>query len=265
VIQTIVIFNIKGGTAKSTTALNVGAALAEMGHRVLLVDLDPQSTLTQNAGLNPYDLKYSLYDTFRDFITTYEAHLERTIYPVRERLDLAATNPLLNGMLDELASVPRREYILEQLLEPLCSCYDYVIIDTLPYYGTLTINALTAADSVLIPMTPDVNALLSTQLTLAKIDAIKRARLNTRLKPLGLLLTKVDTRTALTRQVIERAHGLFDHNVHIFNTQIKATIRVAEAQGAQVSVLEYAPAAEVADGYRSLAREIVAEVQGVTV
>src|SRR5689334_8987998 len=159
----------KGGTGKTTTTLNLGAALAEQGQRVLLVDFDPQGNLTQALGLRPSQLEHTVYSSIKYFLTRYEAQLELAIQPTDAGVDLVPTSARLNLANDELAVAIQREFVLQKLLAPVAPRYNVILIDTLPYLGVLVLNALAAADEVLIPLQAEYLATESAALILDQV------------------------------------------------------------------------------------------------
>ncbi|MCB0078798.1 MAG: AAA family ATPase, partial [Anaerolineales bacterium] len=193
----------KGGTGKTTTTINLGAALAETGERVLLVDFDPQGNLTQALGFSPSSLQTTIYEAIREFTTTFDPNLRPTILPTRFGVDIIPASARLNLANDELATAVRREYVLQKLLEPLAGDYDYILIDTLPYLGVLVLNALVAADEVLVPLQPEYLATESVLLLFNQVEMMRRSRLNPELEVTGILLTMVDERTIIHREAVE--------------------------------------------------------------
>ena len=184
----------KGGAGKTSTTLNLGAALAARGQRVLLIDFDPQGNLSLSLRATP--VSPSLYSTIREFITTWEPHIERVIVPSSiPNVDVVPTDVWLNESDEELRSADRREYVLRKLLEPVSPAYDFVLIDTLPYFGMLVKNALVAADELIIPMQAEFLATQSIEMMLKLVERIQRSGLNPLLRVLGVLVTQVDLRT----------------------------------------------------------------------
>lgn len=246
----------KGGTGKTTTTLNLGAALAEQGQRVLLVDFDPQGNLTQALGVLPQDLTYTVYDAIRHYTTRFESNLAQAIRRVGP-LDLVPASARLNLANDELATTIKREYVLQKLLRPIAAGYDFILIDTLPYLGVLVLNALAAADEVIAPVQTEYLATESVQLLFDQVNVMRQSDLNPGLRLRGILLTMVDERTLLHRNAAEYIRETIGQQAHVFETQIKRTIRVGESQAHRQTILEYEPQGEVAQAYRALAREVL--------
>jgi len=243
----------KGGVGKTTSALALGHALAEQGKRALLVDLDPQSSLTISLGLNPASLGKTVYDLLREKEKPLEATAVITKTPI-DRLDLIPANIDLAGAETELVGQLNREGILRDALAPLKGSYDYILIDCPPSLGLLTTNALTAATHVLIPIQSDYLAMRGTTLLLETIGRIQR-KLNPRLEVWRILITMHNVRTVHAKEVLEEIRSTFKDVV--FTTPIKYSVRAKEAPVEGQSILTYDPLSEVARAYRSLAQELI--------
>ena len=245
---TVIAFaNQKGGVAKTTSTLNLAAALAEEGHRVLCVDMDPQGNLTMSQGLNPDSIERSMFD-----VLVHRLPIENVI--TNTEVDLAVSSIDLAGAELALSSMIGRERALEKALTPMKERYDYVLIDTPPSLGLLTINALVASDHVIVPVQCEylsLRGLVQLENTLAMI----RENLNPNVAIMGILPTMFDRRTLHAREAVEILEENFGDLV--FKTRIKKTIRYAEAPVKGTSVLKYDPSGNAAKAYRDLAKEVL--------
>jgi len=239
--------NQKGGVAKTTTTLNLGVAIKEFGYRVLAVDLDPQGNLTMSLGLNPDELRPSMYDVLVGGV-----NIERVIF--ERELDIAVASIDLAAAEIALGSLIGRERVLSKALMPIRDRYDYIMVDTPPSLGLLTVNALTAADAVIVPVQCEYLSLRG----LAQLERtleLVRENLNPNVHIAGIVPTLYDARTVHGREAVEVLRSSFGDLV--FNTAIAKTIRFAEASVKGESVLRYAPESQAAQAYRELAREVL--------
>jgi len=245
--RVIAFANQKGGVAKTTTTLNLGVAFAEKGLRVLLVDLDPQGNLTMSQGMNPDSIERSMFDVLvhRVPITEVIHHTE---------VDLAVSSIDLAGAELALSSMIGRERALEKALAPVKEDYNYILIDTPPSLGLLTINALVASEGVIVPVQCEylsLRGLVQLENTLTMI----RENLNPAVGIQGILPTMFDSRTLHSREAVEILEENFGDLV--FGTRIRKTIRYAEAPVKGSSVLKYDPTGSAAEAYRDLAKEVL--------
>ena len=245
--QVLAFANQKGGVAKTTSTVNLGVALVEMGKRVLAVDMDPQGNLTMSQGIDPESLEKSMYDVLVNRLP-----IEEVI--VSNEIDVAASTIDLAGAEMALSTQIGRERALEKALKPVLSRYDFVLIDTPPSLGLLTINALAASDGVIVPVQCEylsLRGLLQLERTLEMI----RENINPKVKIKGILPTLFDARTLHGREAVEILKENFGPLV--FNTVVRKTIKFAEAPVQGSSVLKYDPRGKGAEAYRSLAREVL--------
>ena len=239
--------NQKGGVAKTTSTVNLGAALREHDLRVLAVDMDPQGNLTMSQGVDTESLEKSMYD-----VLVHRTPIEDVIY--ERELDVAASTIDLAGAEMALATMIGRERALQRALDPVRERYDYILIDTPPSLGLLTINALTAAEGVIVPVQCEylsLRGLLQLERTLEMI----RENLNPEVHIQGILPTLFDARTTHGKESIEVLRENFGDLV--FETVVRKTIKFAEAPVSGSSVLKYDPKARGAESYRALAREVL--------
>jgi len=250
----VALANQKGGVGKTTTAINLGASLAELGQRILLVDFDPQGGCAIGLGFEPGSLDVSIYNALLDRNCEVEEVLLKTAIPgldlLPSNIDLAAAELML---VQEVA----REQTLLRVLAPLRVKYDFMLIDCPPSLGLLTINGLTAADGVLVPLECEYYALRGMALLMDSIDRV-RERLNPRLQIDGIVATMFDPRTLHSREVLSRVQDVFGHKV--FETVIRKTVRFAEAPVAGEPILTYAPKSLGSTAYRQLAEEVMSRV-----
>jgi chromosome partitioning protein len=239
--------NQKGGVAKTTTTLNLGVAFAEQGLNVLLVDLDPQGNLTMSQGLNPDSIERSMFD-----VLVHRLPLQEVIH--HAEVDLAVSSIDLAGAELALSSMIGRERALEKALAEVKGAYDYVLIDTPPSLGLLTINALVASNGVIVPVQCEylsLRGLVQLENTLTMI----RENLNPHVEIEGILPTMYDKRTLHSREAVEILQENFGDLV--FDTKIRKTVRYAEAPVKGTSVLKYEPSGSAAEAYRRLAKEVL--------
>ena len=245
--RVIAFANQKGGVAKTTSTLNLAVAFAEKRHKVLIVDLDPQGNLTMSQGLNPDSIERSMYD-----VLVHKLPIEQVVH--HGEVDLAVSSIDLAGAELALASMIGRERALDKALLPVRSEYDFILIDTPPSLGLLTVNALVASHGVIVPVQCEylsLRGLVQLENTLTMI----RENLNPDVEIEGILATMYDSRTLHSREAVEILQENFGELV--FNTKIRKTIRYAEAPVKGSSVLKYDPTGNAANAYRDLAKEVL--------
>jgi chromosome partitioning protein len=253
--RTIAVAVPKGGTGKTTTTMNLGGALAERGHRVLLVDFDPSGSLSRTLGQGTV-VEPSVYTAITHYLETYEPQLDRTIVRAATGTDLIPTDVRLNNADTVLRTALNGQLVLKQLLEPLTPMYDYILIDTLPYLGILVTNTLVAADEVIIPMESEYLATQSVPVMLQHITQVRKSGLNPNLAVTGILITKA-SRTTISRQIIDYTRAEFEDQVTVFETVIPDTVRFTESQAMGQSILTYESQGKGAQAYRALAEEVL--------
>lgn len=244
--------NQKGGVGKTTTTINLGAALADYGRRVLLVDLDPQGALSVGLGVNYQELDRTVYNLLMEPDAAVDDVLLKTNVP---GMDLVPSNIDLSAAEVQLVGEVAREQALRRVLGPVLPDYDFILIDCQPSLGLLTVNALTAADGVIIPLECEFFALRGVALLIQTIDKIKE-RLNPQLEVKGVLATMYDARTVHAREVLARLVEAFEERT--FHTVINRTVRFPETTVAGEPITTYAPSSAGATAYRTLAQEVIA-------
>jgi chromosome partitioning protein len=250
VSKIIAIANQKGGVGKTTTSVNLGAGLASLGKRVLLVDIDPQGNTTSGVGVNKADVANCIYDVIINDVHPKDAILQTQI----EGLHIIPATIQLAGAEIELVPTISRELRLKKSLQLVKANYDYILIDCPPSLGILTINSLTAADSVIIPIQCEYYALEGLSQLLNSIRLVQK-HLNTSLRIEGVLLTMLDARTNLGIQVIEEVKKYFQEKV--YQTIIPRNIRLSEAPSHGQSIITYDPRSKGAEVYLELAKEVI--------
>lgn len=248
--RVIAIMNQKGGVGKSTTAVNLSAALGEKNHKVLVVDFDPQGNTTSGLGVDKNSVEKSVYDTILNDVSATEAIQTSTSHNV---FVLPATIQLAGAEV-ELVQAENRETRLKKAIDEVKDSFDYVFIDCPPSLGVLTINALTAAKDILVPIQCEFYALEGVTKLMESVKMIKTT-INPDLEIFGIVLTMYDKRTSLSKQVADEVRGYFQKTV--FKTVIPRNVRLSEAPSYGESIFEYDKLSKGAQAYRDLAKEVV--------
>jgi chromosome partitioning protein len=259
-MSVICIANQKGGVGKTTTAAAIAEGLSEHHKRVLLFDWDPQGSLTISLGFNPDSLKLTCYDVLTSTIRNNGRFSLRdvTLKTNNPNIELVPANIELSQAQLDLVNAFTRELVLKEMLQPVRRDYDYILIDCLPSLGLLTINALSAADSVLIPLQADFLAMKGLATLLTTIIRVQE-KINPSLEILGILFTMTNSRTLHSREVIEVTKRAFGDRIKVFDATIPISVRFKEAPAAGMSILSYAPNSEGADAYRLITKEVLHE------
>ncbi|MCC2333316.1 ParA family protein [Cellulomonas wangsupingiae] len=250
--RVIAMCNQKGGVGKTTTTINLAAALAEYGRRVLIVDFDPQGAASVGLGISPHELDRTVYNLLMERDADIHEVVRRTAVP---GLDLLPANIDLSAAEVQLVGEVARESVLSRALRPVLDDYDLVLVDCQPSLGLLTVNALTASHGVLIPLECEFFALRGVALLIETIEKV-RDRLNPRLEVDGILATMYDSRTLHAREVVTRVREAFGDT--LLHTVIGRTVKFPDATVAAEPITQYAPTHAGAEAYRRLARELVA-------
>jgi chromosome partitioning protein len=241
----------KGGVGKTTSTINLGAALMERGRRVLLVDLDPQGALSAGLGLNPLGLERTVYNVLRQS----SLGLADVVQTTEDGFDVVPANIDLAAAELELVSEPGREYFLKEKLGPLQGEYDYVLIDCQPSLGLLTLNALSAAERTILPVQTEYFALRGMDLLFDTIRKVQ-ARINPQLRVIGILPTMYDSRTLHAREVLDELRRTYPEL--LLKTVVPKTVKLPDSTVAGQSILKFQPASPAAEAYRELAKEVEA-------
>lgn len=243
--------NQKGGVGKTTSTINMGACLAELGRKVLLVDLDPQGALSAGLGLTHDQIEDTIYDVMLDSQTSIHSAIQHTSVP---NLDLVPANIDLSAAEIQMVNEVGREHTLARALRPIRRDYDFIIIDCQPSLGLLTVNALACSQGVIIPMECEFFSLRGLALLTDTVEKVSE-RINFDLEVMGILVTMFDRRTKHAREVMDRVVEYFGDKV--FDTVITRTVRFPETSVAGEPITSWAPSSQAAEQYRNLAKEVI--------
>lgn len=253
----IAIANQKGGVGKTTTCVNLGIGLARKGKKVLLIEADAQGSMSVSLGINePDELEITLVNILEKIINDEDVVLGEGIIHHKEGVDFIPANIELAGLETSLVNVMSREMVMRQYLYTIRDKYDYILIDCMPSLGMITINALVAADTVLIPVEAAYLPVKGLQQLIKTIGKVHR-RLNPKLSIIGILLTKVDRRTNFARDITDQIRSVYGSKIHIFENCIPLSVRAAETSAEGKSIYLYDPKGIVAQGYNYLTTEVL--------
>ena len=257
-MRVIAIANQKGGVGKTSTAVNLGAGLKRAGHDVLLIDLDAQANLTMALGFqNPDDMQYTISDVLQKAVREEPIDPSEGIQTTDEGIDLMPSNIQLSGYEASLVNEYGREAMLKQYIDAVRMNYDYILIDCQPSLNILTVNALAAADSVLIPTQPQYFSTAGLQMFFQTVGKVQR-KINPDLKIEGVLVTMMDKRPNFTKDLVARLREAYGGQVNVFTAEIPTSIRMTESGAYGKRIFAYDPKGKVAQAYEQLTKEVVA-------
>lgn len=257
----LAVVNQKGGTGKTTTCENLGVGLAQEGKKVLLVDVDPQGSLTISLGFpRPDDLDSTLSELMAKVMQETPLSPGEGILHHEEGVDLIPANISLSGIEVSLVNAMSRENILKQLMEPLKRQYDFILLDCMPSLGMLTVNALAAADNVLIPVQAQYLSAKGLEQLLQTANKVRR-QINPKLRIEGILLTMVDGRTNYAKDISNLIRETYGSKIKVFDTDIPHSVRAAEISAEGKSIFRHDPKGKVASAYRTLTKEVIQDAE----
>ncbi len=256
--KVIAVVNQKGGTGKTTTTENLGIGLVKEGNKVLLIDMDPQGSLTISLGYpRPDEMYPTISDVLGNIIQESLLDPREGIIQHREGVELMPGNIELSGLEVSLVNIMSRETVLKQYLEHIKKEYDYILLDCMSSLGMITMNALVAADSVLIPVQAQYLSAKGLEQLLQTVGKVRR-QINPRLKIDGIILTMVDKRTNYAKEISALVRDVYGGNIRVFKTDMPHSVRAAEISAEGKSIFEHDPKGKVAEAYRELTKEVIA-------